>query len=251
MTIVSRIVCSEFTRLLENYKGALAKPGIGVERNCSSKSHGGEDDSTGLRTQTAYITPRTRCVPPEALNSAATAKTKVTKRGAARFPVLVFARWNANLPIGDADTPFRRMASREAKCGLGGFRLCLPWRPFKIFCFLFLCLFLVFFLDLRSSTREPAARTRRNEKGRRQDGEQGDGGQKRGTAKFSHKNPPSRMVTNRRYTQFRRHRSPGRFTEILTAIKNGRRVTVAPPMLIPPGGERVKNRFRRMLRRSV
>jgi hypothetical protein len=39
----------------------------GVEENCSVKSQGGEDDSTGLRTRPATITPRMRCVPPGAL----------------------------------------------------------------------------------------------------------------------------------------------------------------------------------------
>jgi hypothetical protein len=62
-----------------------------VEENCSSKSQGDEDDSTGLRTLTAHITPRTRCVPPEAPNqTTATAKIKALEQGAARFPVLVF-----------------------------------------------------------------------------------------------------------------------------------------------------------------
>jgi hypothetical protein len=70
---------------------------MGVERNCSSKSQGDEDDSTGLRTLTAYITPRTRCVPPEAPNQrAATAKIKALERGTARFPVLVFPPFELN-----------------------------------------------------------------------------------------------------------------------------------------------------------
>lgn len=73
--------------------------GMGVERNCCSISCGGEDDSTGLGTQTSDITPRTRCVPPGALMSAAAAKIKVLKRGAARFPVFVFSPGKANLTI--------------------------------------------------------------------------------------------------------------------------------------------------------
>ena len=103
----------------EIYKGALAKAAvIGVEGNCSSKSRGGEDDSTGLRTQTATITPRTRCVPPEALISAATAKTKALKRGAARFPVLVFA---------SPGTPISRLANCQdanREIGVPGKEMC-------------------------------------------------------------------------------------------------------------------------------
>jgi hypothetical protein len=41
-------------------------------------------------------THRARCVPPEALIGAATAKTKALKRGTAGFPVLVFMRGNAS-----------------------------------------------------------------------------------------------------------------------------------------------------------
>jgi len=64
---------------------------MGVEGNCSSKSQGDEDDSTGLRTLRAYITPRTRCVPLEApIQRATTAKIKALEWGTARFPVLVF-----------------------------------------------------------------------------------------------------------------------------------------------------------------
>ena len=71
---------------------------MGVKGNCSSISHGGEVDSTGLRTQTADITPRTRCVPPEALKNAATAK-KSAEMGSRQAPRFGFYPGEANLPI--------------------------------------------------------------------------------------------------------------------------------------------------------
>jgi len=47
-----------------------------------------KNDSTGLRTQTATSTPRTRCVTAEGAKRHDGEK-KALKRGAARFPVLV------------------------------------------------------------------------------------------------------------------------------------------------------------------
>src|ERR1700688_5154457 len=74
---------------------------MGVEGNCCSKSCGGEVDSTGLRTQTATSTPRTRCVPPEALLSAATANIKSAKTGSRQVPRFGICRWERTQEICD------------------------------------------------------------------------------------------------------------------------------------------------------
>jgi hypothetical protein len=44
---------------------------------------------------------------------------KALKRGAARFPVLVFALGTPISRLADCVTPFRRMAFPGKKCGLG------------------------------------------------------------------------------------------------------------------------------------
>ena len=123
---------------------------MGVQGDRGSKSHGGEDDSTRLRTQTTTNTPRTRCVPPEALKNAGTAKRKALKRGAARFPVLVSTR------------PFTGCHA--------GLAWRLPCRPFKIF--VFVLVLVVFVLDFsffcflaRASVGTASAETRRTKMG--------------------------------------------------------------------------------------
>ena len=116
--------------------------------NCGSISHGGEDDSTGLRTQTATITPRTRCVPPEALISAATAKTKSAETGGRLAPRFGFC--TQGTPIfpprrAGCTTPFSGTALLGKKCELGGLSFVIAVAALQNFFafpglgFLFLC----------------------------------------------------------------------------------------------------------------
>jgi hypothetical protein len=92
---------------------------MGVEGNCSSISQGGEVDSTGLRTQTANITPRTRCVPPETLISATTAKTQSAKTGSRLVPRFGFLPETPISRWASFATLFWRMAFPPEKCALG------------------------------------------------------------------------------------------------------------------------------------
>ena len=176
---------------------ACQSRGIGVQGNCSSKSCGGEDDSTGLRTQTADITPRTRCVPPEALNSAATAKTKSAETGSRQVPRFGFCTpperqsydrrgdfQNDNQGIG---APGKEMNPRP----VSGCVCCGDPSKFSVFCFCACSSFSFWPVAQMWDVRRGSAG---NEARCGLDGEQGDGGQKRDAAKFSHQNS---SVTNR------------------------------------------------------
>jgi hypothetical protein len=124
----------------------------GVEGNCSSKSCGGEVDSTGLRTQTAAITPRTRCVPPEALKNAATAKTKSAKTGGRQVPRFSFFLAGKSISrLAIYRTLFRRMAFPGKKWSLGGLSTVLAVTTLQNLLFSVLVFVFGFLLGLLSS----------------------------------------------------------------------------------------------------
>jgi hypothetical protein len=84
----------------------------------------------------------------------------------------------------------------------------------------------------------PGGRTP-NEKGCRGNAQQSDGKQKGSTRKFLHQDSPPLLVTYRRWNVVFMFRLPGIFANA-TSKKKGGALLSAPPLLIPPGRERVK-----------
>ena len=98
----------------------------GVQRNCSSNVHGGEDDSTGLRALTADITPLMRCVPRATPNMRRRGNCKSAGTGSRQAPRSCLRRdWNRLLQAG-----FRR--GLRALC-LRGTRCFAGFRVFRFF----------------------------------------------------------------------------------------------------------------------